>query len=208
MPGRSFPADGAMLDACALIRLYKCDALETLKGWTPLHITAQVGGEFEKNPGQRSLLRKLRLTQHPVKVGTPAWDVFCQVRGAVFSNQDMGEDESLAICVTEARKGRLLPLVTFDKGAAAKAAQFRVPTVDFLSLLSWLVACGSLSHEEAEALEVMAAKCNGWKRPSFYQGQLEPHAESLRQRTAHSIQDWRLRLRGNTEKRKASQRRQ
>ncbi len=186
-----------MLDACALIRLYKCGALERLKGLTTLHVTYQVCKEFEKDPGQRSMLRKLRTTRHSLKVGTAAWDVFCQVRGGLFSNQDMGEDESLAICVAEAQKDRLLPLVTFDKGAAGKALKFGVPTVDFLSLLSWLIACGSLSHEEADAIEALAAQRNGWKRPSFYQGRLEPHAEALRQSTAHAIQGWRIRLRKN-----------
>ncbi len=197
MPLRSFPADGVMLDACTLIRLYKCGALERLKGLTTLHVTSQVCKEFEKDPGQRSALRRLRITKHPLRVGTAAWEVFCQVRGGLFSHQDMGEDESLAICVTEAQKDRLLPLVTFDKGAAGKAVRFGVPTMDFLSLLSWLVACGSLSYEEADALEALAAQRNGWKRPSFYQGGLEPHAEALRHSTAHAIQEWRIRLRRN-----------
>ncbi len=191
---RSFPADGVVLDNCALVRLYKCEALEKLQGLTTLHVASHVYDEFDRKPAQRGLLKGMEIEREPVVPGTAVWEEFSRIRGGRFSTRDLGEDESLAVCLARARQHRLLPLVTFDMKAAADADRAGVATIDFLSLLSWLAACGSLSYEAAEALEGLAAKRNGWKRPAFYTDHLESHAEALRQATAHAIQEWRLRL--------------
>jgi hypothetical protein len=132
MSAHRFPADGVVLDACVLFRLDKCQVLPRLKGLTTLHVTTQVHEEFGRDgPRQRGLLNTLRPLKHSVIPGTPSWDEFTLLRGGKFSNQDLGEDESLAVCLAEADRDRFLPLVTFDSRAANKAREAGVPVIDF-----------------------------------------------------------------------------
>ncbi|WP_141327663.1 hypothetical protein [Myxococcus sp. AB025B] len=193
-----------MLDACVLFRLDKCEALPRLKGLAPLHVAASVHAELSKDgPRLRKLLTELRMTKHPVVPGSREWDELARIRGGLFSNQDLGEAESLAVVLVAAQKQRFLPLATFDGGAARTANRLGVPVLDFLSLLAWMVACGCMSFEEADDLETLAAQRNGWKRPSSYRGSVEAHASELRQSTGAAIFDWKARVKG-FQKRKGS----
>ncbi|WP_248543875.1 hypothetical protein [Myxococcus fulvus] len=124
-----------MLDACVLFRLDKCEALPRLKGLAPLHVAASVHAELSKDgPRLRKLLTELRMTKHPVVPGSREWDELARIRGGLFSNQDLGEAESLAVVLVAAQKQRFLPLATFDGGAARTANRLGVPVLDFLSL--------------------------------------------------------------------------
>ena len=178
------------------MRLFKCGSVSALKGFTSLHIAAHVETELGRaGHSQRTALARLGAIKHPVVPGSAEWDAFCVLRGGEFSTADLGEDESLAICLAEARKGRFLPLVTFDRGAAKKAIANGVPTLDFLALLSWLVACGKLTSEEADAIEASASALNGWKRPAGYNGGLASVAVALRDATGTALHAWKLKHR-------------
>lgn len=192
-----FPANGILLDACVLFRLDKCEVLPSLKGLAPLHVASSVHSEFSKDgPRQRKLLVDLNVMKHSVVPGSLEWDALAKVRGGLFSNRDLGEDESLAIALVAAQKKRFLPLATFDVGAAKAANRLGVPVLDFLSLLAWMVACGCLSFAEADAVELLATQRNGWKRPSSYRGSVEAHATELRQSTGRAIFEWTARVKG------------
>jgi hypothetical protein len=72
-----------------------------------------------------------------------------------------------------------MPIVTYDNGAANKAQQYGVASVSFLATLAWLVACGLISLQEAEDLEVRATARDGWVRPAAQAGPLAAQIESL-----------------------------
>jgi hypothetical protein len=189
------PVDGLVLDACSIIRLYNCGALQRLDGLAPLHVAMHVQGEASRGgPAQKSALSALGCTKHAIAPGTPEWDALCGIRGAKYSTTGLGEDESIAVCLAEARRGRVLPLVTFDRSAAMRAEQQGVVTMGFLALLTWMVGSELLTLEEADSLEACAREVNGWKRPPGYDGSLEGHADELRKITGKAIEAWRRRV--------------
>lgn len=189
-----FPADGLVLDACTLMRLFNCGALDRIKSLATLHVAMHVHAEFARGGrAQKKALAALGVVKHAVVPGSEEWNALCLARGGAYSTTGLGEDQSIAVCVAQARRGRILPLVTFDKGAGRKATKFGVATVDFLSLLAWLVGCECMTVDEANALEVLAGKRNGWKRPNGYSGTLEQHADHLRNAIGPSIHKWRVR---------------
>ncbi len=100
------------------------------------------------------------------------WDHFSRIRGGRFSTKDLGEAESLAVCLDEQARGRCLPFVTYDNAAAKEAAGVGVVTLDFLDTLAWLVGCGVLDADRANAIERAATPFDGWRRPPTYDGSI------------------------------------
>jgi len=182
-----------MLDASVLFRLFKCDAIMALDAGLELHVATQVHNEFSKGgPAERSILKKLKVIPHQVVPGTREWETFCLIRQR-FSTRDLGEDESLAVCLAEASRGHLLPFVTFDGKGTADANSQGVVTLGFLELLSWLVELGSLTLTEADTLEELAIVRNGWKRPTNYSGSLHTVEQQLRDRVIATVGEWKAR---------------
>lgn len=122
-------------------------------------------GEFAAGgPSARAALDRLGSTRRPVVVGSPEWDQLTRIRDE-FSTVDLGEDESIAIALAEARRGNVVPFVTYDQGATLKAHGLGVATVSFLETLAWLIHCGLIDEGEAADLEQRATARDGWKRP-------------------------------------------
>lgn len=71
--------------------------------------------------------------------------------------RDLGEAPSIAFCVAQREGGEVVAFATDDKGAARRAQGERIPTLDFLDVLAWLVALG-LPVEQANAIAARAAK--------------------------------------------------
>ena len=183
-----FPAPELVVDACALVRAYKCGFIERLGRLGKLHVTGQVVAEMNKGgPGQKAALRKVRVIRRSITPGTAEWEAFATVRGGRFGVGDLGEDESIAVCLAEAGKGKRLPLMTFDHSANRRALGFGIVTIDFLTTLSWLVRCGGYTVEEADALELRASQVNGWRRPKTYAGTLESIVETACQHTTDAL---------------------
>ncbi len=170
----SFPTRGVLLDNSALVRLWKCEALEALGGSVPLHAAGHILKEFKaQGPAERAAIERLAPKPHRVGPSTPYWDAFATIRGGRPSTRDLGEDESLAVAVTAFGRGELFPFVTYDRGAADDAARLGVVTLDFLDTLAWLVHCGRLTAEQADAIEADARVEDGWRPPVGYTGSIE-----------------------------------
>jgi hypothetical protein len=173
-----------------LFRFFKCEAAQALAAGPALHVAAQVHREFSKGgPSERKLLKKLRIIQHQVVPGTREWERLCLLRQG-FSNRDLGEDESLAVCMAELSRGRLLPFATFDHTGTADARRLGVMTLGFLDLLCWLVELGSLTFEDAGRIEELARYRNGWKRPADYSGPIEAISQATLARTREAFTAW------------------
>lgn len=166
MPRSRFPARSVLLDACALIRLYKCDALDLLVGTVRFVVAEHAHGEFAASgPSARAALRRLRVEPRSIIPGTPEWDHFARVR-VEFSTVDLGEDQSIAIALAEADLGNPMPIVTYDGGAAKKARGLGVATISFPETLAWMRSCGLLTEEQAAEIEARAAARDGWRPPA------------------------------------------
>lgn len=174
-----FPARAALLDACALIRLHKCEALDLLAGTIDFGVAEHAYGEFAAGgPSAKAALARLAMVKRPIMPGSPEWRYFARVREG-FSTVDLGEDQSIAIALAEADRRNPMPIVTYDNGAARKAQQHGVASVSFLATLAWLVSCGVISVQEAEDLEARATARDGWARPAAQAGPLAAQIESL-----------------------------
>lgn len=174
-----FPARAALLDACALIRLYKCEALGLLVNTIDFAVAEYAYGEFAAGgPSAKAALVDLAVKKRPIVPGSPEWKHFALVRGE-FSTVDLGEDQSIAIALAEADRDNPMPIVTYDNGAEKKAHGFGVATVSFLETLAWLVSCGLLAVEEAEDLEQRAVARDGWRRSAGQAGSLAAQVSSL-----------------------------
>ena len=164
-PRSRFPTRSVLLDACALIRLYKCDALGLLERTIVLLVGAHAYGEFAlSGPAARALLERLRIQKRSIVPGSREWSHFALIRKG-FSTVDLGEDESLAVALAEADRGNQVPIVTYDDAAAKKARSLGLATVSFLETLAWMHTCGLITEEQAAEIEARAAARDGWKRP-------------------------------------------
>ena len=164
-PRSRFPARSALLDACALIRLHKCEALGLLERTITLLVAAHAHGEFAvSGPSARAALERLRVQKRSVTAGSREWWHFALIRKG-FSTVDLGEDESLAVALAEADRGNQVPVVTYDDEAARKARGLGIATVSFLETLAWMHACGLITEEQAAEIEARAAARDGWRRP-------------------------------------------
>ncbi len=174
-----FPARGALLDACALIRLHKCDVLDRLAGTIDFAVAEHAYGEFAAGgPSAKAALARLAMVKRPIIPGSPEWKHFARVRDG-FSTVDLGEDQSIAIALAEADRRNPMPIVTYDNGAAKKAQLYGVASVPFLATLAWLVSCGVISVQEADDVEARATARDGWTRPAAQAGPLAAQIESL-----------------------------
>jgi hypothetical protein len=178
-----FPTRVAILDACVLIRLHKCDALDLIAKTIELIISEHAYGEFAAGgPAAKAALTKLDVVKRSIIVGSPEWTHLALLR-AEFSTVDLGEDQSIAIALAEADRNNFMPIVTYDHGAEQKARNHDVATVSFLETLAWLVTCGRLSVEAAEEIEDRAKSRDGWKRRSTQVGsfadQIKPLCDAL-----------------------------
>jgi hypothetical protein len=179
-PRSLFPTRSVLLDACALIRLHKCDALESLEETITFLAAAHAHGEFRRRraagarPAGAPACREA-----PHTSGSPEWDHFTLIRRG-FSTVDLGElgeDESIAVALAEADRGNQVPIVTYDDGAARKARGLGIAIVSFLETLAWIMTCGLLTEEQAVEIEERAAARDGWRRP---QGQVGPRTDLVR----------------------------
>ena len=163
-----------MLDANVLMRFHNCGAMDVLGGMVRLLVSPHVYKECTRvGPEVRQRLRDLGLERCALTPGTAEWDQLAVVRGGLCSPRNLGEDESIALCLAGAARGQRLPFVTYDRRALTLAAGFDVATMDFLDTLSWLVGCGRLTPEEADTIEAKAGPCDGWRRPAGYAGAIE-----------------------------------
>jgi hypothetical protein len=184
-----------LLDNSALVRLWKCEALDALAGTVALHFAAHVAREFRaQGPSERAALARLGAEAHPVTPGTRAWALFGQIRGDRHSTRDLGEEESFAIALALAEEGELLPFVTYDRPATSQAKGLEIVTLDFLDTLAWLVGCGALTAERADEIEALAGVVDGWKRPSGYGGSIEAEREKRQAAVVQRVQAWRARI--------------
>lgn len=189
-----FPTAGVLLDNSALVRLHKCEALDVLAGTVRLHAAGHVVKEFHaQGPGERAALAALRVTSHGVRPGVAAWDAFCSIRGGRYATRDLGEDESLAVALTKAAEGELLPFVTYDRLATSRSGEMGVVTLDFLDTLAWLVGCGAVTEERADEIEGLAAAVDGWKRPTGYTGSIRTVLVARQAAVVERVQRWRAR---------------
>jgi hypothetical protein len=170
-----------LLDACALIRLYKCDALDLLRETIELLAAAHAHGEFAASgPSARAALERLRVQKRPVIPGSKEWNHFVQIRKG-FSTVDLGEDESLAVALAEADRGNQVPIVTYDDEATRKARGLGTATVSFLETLAWMLTCELITEEQANEIEARAAARDGWRRPPVHVGTLADLVLPLRE---------------------------
>lgn len=175
-PRSLFPTRSVLLDACALIRLHKCDALELLEATITFLAAAHAHGEFAADgPRARALLERLPVEKRSITSGSREWEHFTLIRKG-FSTVDLGEDESMAVALAEADRGSQVPIVTYDDGATRKAHGLGIVTVSFLETLAWMVSCGLLTEEQAIEIEARAAARDGWRRPQ----QVAPWADLVR----------------------------
>jgi hypothetical protein len=169
-PRSRFPARSVLLDACALIRLYKCDALGVLERTIVFLAAAHAHGEFAASgPAARAMLERLRIQKRSIVPGSKEWSHFARIRRG-FSTVDLGEDESLAVALAEAERGNPVPIVTYDRGATKKARSFGIAIVSFLETLAWMLTCGLITAEQAIEIEARAAARDGWTRPPEHAG--------------------------------------
>jgi hypothetical protein len=181
-----------LLDNSTLVRLWKCEALDRLRGTVALHVAGHVAKEFlAQGPSERAAFGRLGVEVHPVRPGAAAWDAFTRIRGGRFGTRDLGEEESLAVALTEAGEGRLLPFVTYDNPATKRAGVEGIVALDFLDTLAWLVGCGVMTVEEADEIEAMAAPADGWRRPVGYPGTIEGVREARQGAVLERTAAWR-----------------
>ena len=77
-----FPADGALLDNCVLVRFWKCDALDALADSVPLFAASHVVKEFQRQGREeRAALARLGVKPLSVRLGTREWELFGELRG-------------------------------------------------------------------------------------------------------------------------------
>src|SRR4051812_42026979 len=102
-PTNEFPSSGLVVDANVLVRAYKCDFLDALPKLARLYATGHVRTEFNRGgPGQKAAFRAARIDCHAVVPGSREWTELSLVRGGTFGVRDLGEDESIALCLAEA----------------------------------------------------------------------------------------------------------
>jgi hypothetical protein len=154
-----------MLDACVLLRFIKCNKIPSLQGKPRLLVAGQVIRESRKRPVSRDAVASLDLSICQVTPGTPEWEIFCRLRGGTYSNQNLGEIESVAVCLARADQGDCVPFITYDERASRLAREQGVLTMDFLDTLAWLLGCGVIDEAEAGQIEQAASRCDGWRRP-------------------------------------------
>jgi hypothetical protein len=177
-----FPTRHLVLDACALLRFYKTapGSLPALQRLATLHMAGQVHTELSRRgASQRAAIKKLRLRKDAVVPDGPYWDAFCRERGGLVGTANLGEQESIAICVAESQRGEPWPLVTYDAGPGRRAQHLGLVVIDFLTTLAWCVEVGALTDKEANTIEDRAQVLNGWKRPAGYDGDIESQRSRL-----------------------------
>jgi predicted nucleic acid-binding protein len=131
-----FPTQRCLVDASAVVRFYKCGALDLLMRTRRVVLSGQVARELKKRPDQRARLDELGAEIRLVRLGSSAWDHFARLRGGVATTRDLGEDETLALALDARAKGEELPLVVFDYAAGRRAQGEGLVTLDFLDTLS------------------------------------------------------------------------
>lgn len=186
-----FPAKGVLLDTSALVRLWKCDALEALRSTVELHVLSQVAREFKKSAQQRSALEKLDTILRTIDPGTPAWNHLCLLRGGNYSTRNLGEAESIAVALADSDGGVLLPFVTYDDGATKLSSSRGIVTIDFLDTLSWLVSCAVLAVSDADAIATRATALDGWRPPHAYAGSIDTIRGARQAAVVARVDAWR-----------------
>lgn len=187
-----FPAAGALLDNCVLVRFWKCDALDALANSVPLFAASHVVKEFQRQGREeRAALARLGVEPLSVRLGTREWELFGELRGGRLGTRDLGEDESIAIALAHAERGQWLPFVTYDGGAAKQCMPRGVATLDFLDTLSWLTGCGVIEAERADEIEALAQRCDGWKRPIGYAGSIAAVRDKRQATSIARVGAWR-----------------
>ena len=69
--------------------------------------------ELRRNRGQHERISKsVKLRRKQIVIGTQAYDKYCRLRGAHLGTNDLGELESIALCLDASASGRLQPFVT------------------------------------------------------------------------------------------------
>ncbi|MFS8067118.1 MAG: hypothetical protein ACMG6S_12170 [Byssovorax sp.] len=174
------------------MRLWKCGALAELAGTVRLHVAGQVAKEFQaQGPSERAALVGLGATTHGVRPGTPAWEQLCLLRAGRCSTRDLGEDESLAVALTQIAQGEWLPFVTYDRQATRITTDLGVVALDFLDTLAWLVGCGVVTAERGDEIEALASMVDGWRRPAGYAGSIESVRGARQAHLIERVAAWR-----------------
>jgi hypothetical protein len=84
-----FPTRAALLDACALIRLHKCEALSALAGTIDFAVAEHAYGEFAAGgPSAKAALVRLTAVKRPIIPGSLEWTHFARIRDG-FSTVDL-----------------------------------------------------------------------------------------------------------------------
>jgi hypothetical protein len=118
-----------VLDANVLMRFHNCGALEVLGGTVRLVVSPHVYKECTRvGPEIRQRLRDLDLERAALTPGTSEWDQLAIVRGGLCSPRNLGEDESIALCLARAARGQRLPFVTYDRRALTSLTASDTPT--------------------------------------------------------------------------------
>jgi hypothetical protein len=87
-PRSRFPARAVLLDACALIRLHKCEALGLLERTITLLAAAHAHGEFAlSGPSARAALERLRVQKRSITSGSREWWHFALIRKGVLDGR-------------------------------------------------------------------------------------------------------------------------
>ncbi len=133
---------------------------------------------------------RLGVERLSVRNGSREWQVFASLRGPRHSTRDLGEDESLAVALTQAERGVFLPFVTYDRIAARQSADRGVVTLDFLDTLAWLVACGVIEPDRADEIEASAVAIDGWKRPVGYVGEIQSVRSARQNSVVARVEAW------------------
>jgi predicted nucleic acid-binding protein len=171
-----------------LIRLHKCEALDKLTNTLHFLVAEHAHEEFSASgPSARAALERLQASKRSIIPGSPEWKNFSLIRNS-FSTVDLGEDQSIALALTEADRGKQTPLVTYDYGAEKKANALGVITISFLETLAWLMSCKKISLQEAEKIEARATARDGWRRPIHQVGPLGDLVDGLCRSLSSSIE--------------------
>jgi predicted nucleic acid-binding protein len=168
-----FPTERCLVDASALVRFFKCGAIDLLARTSRVVIAGQVAREFKRRPGQRTALAVLGVEVRSVKLGSGAYEQFCRLRGATATTRDLGEDETIALALDARARGEALPVVIFDDRAGRDAVAEGLTVLDFLDTVSWLVGCGLIAPGDADALVQRAGPLDGFRPPPGYGGSIE-----------------------------------
>lgn len=184
---RRFPAPALLLDANVLIRFGKCGNVQALAGLGQLEAASSVLNEFSTRPADRAALRSLSIVRRSLIPGSEEWNEFCLLRGEGKATRDLGEDESIAICLADAKRGRILPFATFDRRPGRRAQELSIVVLDFLAVLCFLCTTGTLTIEQADKIETLAARINGWRRPQGCPVSIESLIEPTIERISQEI---------------------